>query len=600
MADSTGIITDDASKYPEKNWITGEELLELFNYGALNEVCDRIFSLLENYEKFGYTQLNPVDQQRIDDTVSAIFYIFTRPDFQIPNDRIAKLMGVHHLFCNLVACSSYRTADQFIKHILNQKDNYFKLLFLYSCRCKRTISVDTLFSLHAPSASVWWLNYGTAVGAPVTELLWNNLNEHYARLPKGFVLPDARTVPAVFDCTYFNPDCDGIIKTELNKQCQRHLTPFKSESAPVKGKVIWITARWYPTSSVYRCSKPYLDRLADKYDVTLVHLGKIDERLDQTTFKKVVSCPLENNTINASAIKDHDADLAIFPDVGMSNESVIMSNLRLAPKTLCLYGHASSTFSPEMDYWMGGTELEVPELAHKHYSERLLLVKGVGMMPVYPSYKRRYPQHDKDRVVINCSWTGPKISYPTIAALKKIVKQASKKVFIKIYPAFTLGRYNSLMPTIVELSKMFGDELTVMAERPYDDYMAEMEYGDISLMAHPFGGYTTVVDAFLLGQPVIAVEGNRMFNKMAPAMLRQVGLPWCVAKNLDELVKMTVCLIDHPERLKAAREHLEGLDLRAKLATTANETDLLRTVDFIYENHDRIMASGERGPFYIP
>ena len=590
-----------ATEQLEKHWVTGKVFLELWSEGSIETICEEIFKLCQCYESVCYTHIDKETQQRIDDTVSAIFYILTRPDFEIPAKHIPQLLAVSHLFCNLVSVSSYRTADNFIQHLLNQKDNFYKLLFVYSARCKRAIDQEILFKLCPKAATLWWMNYGTPIGAPLTELLWDNLREHYSKIPDGFTLTDARTIPAMFDCTYYNPDCDGIIKTELNLQCKKLLPEFVAVKKPVVGKILWVTSRWYSTSSVYRCSKPYLDKLAEKYDITLVVPGKPDPKMDTTVFKEQVYCPLEGNKLDITILRESlDADMAIFPDVGMSNESVIMSNLRLAPKTLCLYGHASSTFSPEMDYWMGGTELEVPELAYKHYGERLLLVKGVGMMPVYPSYERKYPERDPDRVILNCAWTGPKISWPTISALKKIINQAKTPVLIKLYPAFTLGRYNTLLPSIKDLSRMFGDELTVMAERSYDEYMKEMELGDISLMAHPFGGYTTVVDAFVLGQPVVAVEGTRMFNKMAPTMLRTVGLPQLVCKDLKSFIDTVVSLVDHPERRYAARKHLEGLDLRAKLAGTADSTDLLRTVDYIYANHDRIMSSGDRGPFFVP
>jgi hypothetical protein len=584
---------------PEKNWVSGEELMKLYELGAHAEICDRLFKLCQGYETFGYTTINPIDQERIDDTVSVILFIFTRREFQIPLDIAAKMVTINHLLANLIASSSYQTADLEIQHLLNQKDNLFKLLVLYSVRCKRVIDQDTLFRLQPALASVWWVTYGTGVGAAVNTLLWENMQAHYSKVPEGFQLPDIRIVPPIFDCTYYNPDCDGIIKRELNKQAAKFLPEYKSLKQPVSGKIAWVTGRWFPTSSVYRCSKPYLEKLIEKYSVTLINIGPPHERLDIAGFTDVIYLPTKDNHLELAALKDADFEMAIFPDVGMSNESTILSNIRLAPIMLCLYGHASSTFSTQMDYWMGGTDLEVAELAHKHYSERLMLVPGLGMSPVYPDYQLKGLPHDPNRFVINCAWTSNKLSYPTCQAMLDIRNRAKRPLLFKIFPAFTLGRYNSLWPTIKALSDMFGDEVTIMQERSYEEYMQEMELGDLSLMAHPFGGYTTVVDAFILGQPVVAVEGERMFNRMAPAMLRQVGLPQFIAKDLNEYVDITVNLINNPGELKAASEHLMSLDLRTLLAEQADAGDLVKVVDCLRANDALIRGVGDPGPFYL-
>ncbi len=585
-------------QHPDNHYVSGAELMALYNSGNFPELCRRLYFMCLSYEGFAYTGISNDEQLKLDDTVGAVLYIFTQQNFQIPNDWVLNMARIHHLMCNVIACSSYRTADAAIKHLLNQSNNLIKLLILYSVRCKRIIDPQILFDLNPHLASLWWLTYGIPVGSSVTKLLYDNLTTHFASIPDKFILPDARTTPAYFDCTYNNPQCDHIIKRRLNSELRKLLPPYRSTKKLTHGKIAWVTGRWFTTSAVYKASYAYAAALAEKYDLTLIHTGPPDPALETSPFKHVINLEIKGLELDLAPLKDADFEVAVIYDVGMSNESVILANLPIAPIMVASYGHPSSTFGSLCQYFIGGAESEQADLATQNYSERLVLLPGTGQIPVYPKTPRRYPDISGE-LIINCPWTATKLNYELLCAIKRIMTQANRRVKAQIFPAFTLGRYNNLIPTIQGLSEMFGDELVVMSERPYDEYFWEMEKGSFTLISHPFGGYNTVIDSFATGCPCVAMEGTRMYNRIAPAVMRQVGFEDLIAKNWDEYVEIAVRLINNPSVLQEARDRLTEMDVRAKICDRDEGKYFCKAIDFIRENHAKIMSSRNKGPFFI-
>jgi hypothetical protein len=587
-----------SEQHPEKHYVSGVELMALYHAGDYTELCRRLYFMCLSYEGFAYTGISREDQLRLDDTVNAIFYIFAQQNFQVPTDWVLNIVRIQHLLCNVIACSAYKTADAVVKHLLNQQDNLIKLLALYSVRCERILDPEIFFELNPHLASLWWLTYGIPVGSTVTKRLFDNLTTHFASIPDKFLLTDARTTPAYFDCTYNNNACDHIVKRRLNSELRKLLPQYRSLKKPTPGKIAWITGRWFSTSAVYKASYDYAAKLAEKYDVTLIHTGADDPSLVTKPFKRVINLEIKDLGLDLAPLKDADFEVAILYDVGMSNESIILSNLPIAPIMVASYGHPSSTWGSLCQYFIGGVESEQPDLAAQNYSERLVLIPGTGQIPVWPTVERKYPDTSKD-FVINCPWTSTKLNYELLCAVKRIISGANRKVKLQIFPAFTLGRYNNLIPTVQGLSEMFGDELVVMSERPYPEYFWEMEKGSFTLISHPFGGYNTVIDSLATGCPCIAIEGNRMYNRIAPAVMRQVGLDDLIAKDWDEYVDLAIRLINDPQRLQETRDRLVKTDVRSLICDRDEGKYFCKAIDFIRENHAKIVSSRAKGPFFI-
>lgn len=109
-----------------------------------------------------------------------------------------------------------------------------------------------------------------------------------------------------------------------------------------------------------------------------MHLGGTKNDLDIASFKEIKYVYFKDNCLNIDSIKENDFMVVYYPDIGMSPESIFLSNLRIAPIQICGTGHPVSTFGSEVDYFISGADVEILESAEKCYSERLILLPGLG------------------------------------------------------------------------------------------------------------------------------------------------------------------------------------------------------------------------------
>jgi hypothetical protein len=215
--------------------------------------------------------------------------------------------------------------------------------------------------------------------------------------------------------------------------------------------------------------------------------------------------------------------MAYFPDIGMSIESVILANIRLAPIQVSNYGHPVSTFGAKVDYWIGGRDTEDPDRASEHYSERLVLIPGCGQAPVPIQHPPSYPQLADTPVLINCSWAGQKINDDHLQRLAEITRRVRTPVAFKFFPGGSVLE-NRYLPLRKSLEAALGaHRVQVFGNIGYSQYMTELEAAHFALDAHPFGGYNTAVD--LLTPTVVMHIGSR-------AILPDVGAPTATVGRL--------------------------------------------------------------------
>jgi hypothetical protein len=579
--------------------VTGAELLKLFIAGNYNCLCEEIEDMLGEYSTQCYTGISASDQLEIDDTVSTILYIFARKEFDIPSAHVAKLIAMGHLMANLIAMSSYGSSDQYLQHITNMPKNLAKILIFYSCRNKTIFNADMFFDLSPKLATLWWLVYSTPSCGSPTELIEKNVNRHLSTFPAKFEPVSTNVTPVFFDCTYAAVQQDRVVKTGLNKHLQKMLPFFKCPKDTDKKSISIVTGRWFPTSAVYKASEPYLRALSEKYDLTLIHLGEPSEYLSNDLFKRVLyTGDVSTGKLDVSLFRSLNSHVAYFPDVGMSNESVALANMKLAPIMVTAYGHPSSTWGSKCDYFIGGQETEIPELAAENYSERLVLIPGIGQVSVFPNYKRKYPKFT--RPIINCAWTAPKINYTMLKCLREIIDRVPGTM-VRIFPAWTIGRNNSMMACISDLSEMFGDdELAVCPEMPYQDYLTEMEKGTITLDSWPFGGYNTIVDSLFVGVPVVTLEGKRFYNRASSALMRRCGFTELVASNHTHYVEKAIEVLS--DSLLGGHYYnilKDTKTLRKLLCDNGEAAYFVKAFDYLIANHDRLQAETTREPIVI-
>jgi len=197
----------------------------------------------------------------------------------------------------------------------------------------------------------------------------------------------------------------------------------------------------------------------------------------------------------------------------MGDESVHLTNHRLAPLQIASFGHPVSTFGGEVDYFLSGADLEAPEHPERNYSERLVLLPGMGCVHNAPPFPRPALAAARrlspgDRLLINCPAFGQKLNVPFLRTLARVVREAARPVRIRFFVggAATVG--NDYLPLREHLAALLGAEaVEVPLELPYDQYLSKLSEGALALDAFPFGGGNTVTDSLFLGIPMLCREG---------------------------------------------------------------------------------------------
>jgi len=560
------------------------ECITLYSQKRFDKLCEIIFGVIKHFNDQLYGGFGREDLKQLNTFVEFVFFLMTREDFRLPDVWIPLFTNINPIFANIVASTGYKTTDGVLKSVLYQQGNYAKILFLYTCRNEPIIPIQELIKLNPPLATIWWNNFSVAPPGSLSARVYENMQAHLMNFTPELILTDIRTQPIYFQCSYHGID-ERPIKEWQNKQIQKLNAHVKIRCKPRKGRVAIITDKWVPTTAVYKSSYPQIAELAKKYDLTLVRSSRCHAtEVDKTLFKRIIDIKFSPHGLDMSPLQTSDFELAYFPDVGMTDESVYMANLRLAPIMVCGYGHPVSTYGSRIDYFIGGLESECIELHEDNYSERLVLIPGIGAHPVDPKYQKKHPQ-STEKFYINCCWTTSKINWPMLAMLQRIQSRASKPVHYQFYPSWTGVRYNCFPSLVEEMSRLFNQGVTVHGNLQYQPYLESMEKGSLTIDSYPFGGYNTIVDSLFVGCPVVTIEGTKFYNRASSALSRRVGIDLST-RSIADCEDCVLELIANPDKLMELRSRLDNEEyLRERLLHTNEQVYFVKAIDYLIENH---------------
>ncbi|MDZ7620195.1 MAG: hypothetical protein U1E05_24610 [Patescibacteria group bacterium] len=554
---------------------------------------------LEAFDKHSINVLTPEVRRLVNEFVETLLYLLTRPDLVLTRGQTQQLMGGHHTLANLVAMSSFKSTDAHLATLGTQDRNFGKTLLLHTVRNRRRIDPKQLFDADPHLASMWYATFGIGAVSPISEHVWNNLKGHLEYVDDRLEVPDNRINGILFQATYVDDNQARAIKMRFNADIQRQLRDTKTRLAPVRDRIAIISAKWRRGTAVYRSLSPLVESLRGKYRLTLVTLGQPDPDFATEGFDEVRSVVLDGRSLNCACLKETDFQLAFFPDVGMSSESIWLSNMRLAPIQAVGYGHPTTTAGTLIDYFIGGAEVEVAEKAQDFYTEKLVLIPGLAAVPVMPNYAPEFPPCADDRIIINLPWGVAKINYPILKRLKAIQERITRPMEFHFFPGSGIHRYHAIPVMRSELGAVLGSDAKVYSNRSYGEYMRELEDAHFSLDSFPFGGYNTIVDALHLGKPVIAQEGDRFYNRASSALLRRVGLDELIAYSEEEYIDMAVRLANDDDYRADLTQRLRKTDLKTRIFEDDNAKYFCKAVDYLIENHDRIQRAPSRHPIFI-
>jgi predicted O-linked N-acetylglucosamine transferase (SPINDLY family) len=584
------------------------ELLQDYANNNYDLLSEKLLQILNYFDRVTYTELTDESRYFINAFVKSFLYIFTQLDY-ILNDRDGlNFIKSNLTISNLVAISDFRTTDPYLELLTAQPQNYVKLLTLYSARNIVRIDRQMLFNTNIELASHWYSHYLELYRSGlVNRVVYENLREHILyeddRLTEFYHIDNL-----YFGATYIDGECDRILKQKINRSIQNSqlVKSIQIENKPDPNKIAIVSGCWFPQHSVYRILSEYVATLADKYELTLIHLGDRHLPIDTTYFKAVKYLKNIDSTLDLSEIKTNEFAAIYFPDIGMIPESILLANLRIAPIQICGLGHPVSTFGSKIDYFISGGDAEVADNPQLNYSERLVLLPGTGAIHKQPNYQIQNEVNNRSpklssNFIINCPWYAQKVNYPLLLSLQQIATTANKHVLFRIFAGGGLTCKNDFLPFVRDIERIVGAEhVCVYPYQSYDKYMDIMAEGDICLDAYHFGGCNVIVDGLYLHKPTVVFEGDRWYSRAGAKLMRKIGLGELVATTPLEYVSLTLKSIDNDEFRAEIQTKIDAIDLDKLVFESHDAKYFQKAIEFLLQNHAHLQADATREPIWIP
>ena len=531
--------------------------------------------------------------------VDDLLYFLTKPDYVLHDRYAAGLLRMQPLVADLVAVSKHENTDPQLQILREMPEGLLKFLVL--CSARNTVGIDrkALFDADPHYASMWYMAYLDGAESCAAATTCRNLREHVAAIDPRYVLFAEEAVDVFSQCTYIDPDAARRVRQTVNRAVQSACGSIVIRNTPRRNRVAVLTGRWQPGSRVHRSVRPLLAALADDYDITLVHLGPGQPQVDDL-FTDVRRVRLQGGGLALGAVADNDFQLAFYPDVGAGRESIYLANLRLAPIQMTGCGCPVSTFGSQIDYFFGAADVELADRAEVNYSERLVLMPGLGLHPVCGDYPPRHPPRDHDGVAINCPWAPVQTNHPLLLALRDVIHGSERHVTFQFFPTAAAGRPHAPRAFRDDLESVLGAaHVRVVGDCPRGEYMVAMESADLSADAFPVGGCDGVVDSLVLGLPVVVWQGTTFHNRAAAQLLVRLGLEELVATSADEYTEILLELVRDDGYRDALANRIAGMDVRGTLFDPREPEYFKKAVDFLIAHHDRLRAEGRTEPIII-
>jgi hypothetical protein len=575
-------------------------LYNLYEKKDFYTLSEKLIEVLNHFRENTYIEISENLQNFIDIFMENLFIFFIKEDYFFDDRHINTFLLHNSTISNLAAISKFKNTDQALATIKDQKNNFLKILTLYSARNNIRFDSGLFFDLHPHHASLWYAVSFYSTETLLTQTVYENMKEHLVSIDSRFLLYGNAASGGFFVSTYIDEDKDRLYKQRVNELMKAELKGIEIRNRPVKNKIAIATALWHPTTAVYKTCFDFINSLKNDYDLTLIHMGNQDDDIDKSIFSDVRYVHTVGDHLNLDQIADNDFMLIYYTDVGMNYPSRYMSNLRIAPIQAAGCGHPVSTFGSEIDYFFSGKDSEVLEEAENNYSERLVLIPGVGLHPVIPMYEMKNIQKTRDDFIISCSWGANKFNYPMMLNLKKIIERSQKKLLFRFFPSWMLLRDNKFLVFNIEATSILGkDNFEVIPDSKFDMYLSMLEEGDISIDSYHFGGFNTAVDSLYVKKPFVAYEGKKAYNRFASRLLRILGLEELITSNDEEYINLIVKLIQDDQYRDNVTAKIRKLNLKEKILNAERPETFKKAIDHLISNHEVLKAEGSKKPIII-
>lgn len=314
-----------------------------------------------------------------------------------------------------------------------------------------------------------------------------------------------------------------------------------------RGGLGLLLSGWNESTAVYRCMNPLVKGMS-REKLCGIQLGATD-RPDASALpsawrkirlRAVAGGSVQELARAADQIRSLGLDFLMYPEVGLGNTRWLATQ-RLARVQATGYGHPVTTGSRAIDYFVGGAEIEGDG---RDYRERLVLLPGLGVgseVPLAPSAPRARPVDDREVVMATLA-SYNKMNQPLLQTWGSILRETGPGARLQMAAGLSIADCHQLAG---ELAPYFADtSAELKSSMPRQDCIDLLAEADIYLDSFPFNGYNSVVEALAAGCPVVTLESDHAYGRIAGATLRALALPdWLIARSQADYAAAVLRLV---------------------------------------------------------
>ena len=295
-------------------------------------------------------------------------------------------------------------------------------------------------------------------------------------------------------------------------------------------------------------SSSHLSR--DDFHVTLFSVGQHDDpvarELAASADRYVVlprDLPLARRTILENSV-----DVLVYHRHRHGRDDLHARLLALAPVQCTTWGHPETTGLATIDYFVSSDLMEMPE-ADAHYSEKLVRLPSLTLCFPSPRFARRMlacgpRQHSasipppRSTLARSRSTSSIPTSMPHWPASCVAIPKGKIVLIQWAYAEadeLLRRRFARTMPDV-------ADRIVFIRRLQQPEFMKFLTLVDVLLDPFPYGGGNSSLEAFSFGVPVVTLPTEFLRGRITPALCRRLGLEQCIAKCLDDYVRIAVNL----------------------------------------------------------
>ena len=250
-------------------------------------------------------------------------------------------------------------------------------------------------------------------------------------------------------------------------------------------------------------------------------------------------------------IAEQGLDILFYLDIGMDPLTYFLAFARLAPVQCTTWGHADTSGIPNLDYYLSSVHAE-PADASQHYTEQLILLNRFPMYCHYPEFPKERPTREEhglptNRNIYMCCQSLFKFHPDFDAIIKSVLERDLNGILLLFEGKHTSWgellrkRFSRTIPEVM-------DRIHFHPRVPKEDFLAIISLADVMIDSiHFCGGYTSLL-CFANGVPIVTMPGEFMRSRMTQAFYKQMGIPDCVAADVDSFANIAVTLARNKAR----------------------------------------------------